>query len=65
MTDTIKQWLEDLALGKYAETFIENDIDLATLPHITDEDLKELGVTVGGRRRILAALQSSRDPANY
>ncbi len=58
MANSIKQWLEDLDLGKYTELFSENDIDLATLPHITEEDLKELGVTLGARRKILAAIQA-------
>ncbi len=34
-------WLEDLGLGKYAETFAENGIDLEILP---DDELKELGL---------------------
>lgn len=58
MQNGIKQWLEDLDLGKYDKLFIENDIDLAALPHITEQDLKELGVTLGARRKILAAIQA-------
>ena len=59
MADSIKQWLESLDLEKYVELFRENDIDFAALPHITEEDLKELGVTLGARRKILAAIGSS------
>jgi class 3 adenylate cyclase len=58
----IRDWLEELRLGKYAELFADNDIDLAALPHITDEDLRELGVTVGARRKILAARKSPQEP---
>ncbi len=58
MATSVDQWLEDLDLGKYLDLFSENDIDLAALPHITEDDLKELGVTLGARRRILAAIQT-------
>lgn len=56
MDDDIRHWLGRLELGKYAQLFIDNDIDLAALPHITDEDLTVLGISVGARRKILAAL---------
>ncbi len=61
MANDIAQWLEELDLGKYAELFAENEIDLAALPHITDADLKELGVALGARRKTLAAIQTLRD----
>ena len=41
--DKIKQWLEDLGLGQYANAFVENDVDLRALAYLTDDDLKELG----------------------
>ena len=41
----IAQWLEELGLGQYAPRFPENDIDLAILPDLTDQDLKEVGVS--------------------
>jgi class 3 adenylate cyclase/predicted ATPase len=55
MARDIRIWLEDLDLGRYAEVFAENEIDLATLPHVTEEDLKEIGLTLGARRKVLAA----------
>jgi len=51
------EWLDDLGLGKYIKVFAENEIDLATLPHVTEEDLKELGLTLGARRKLLAAVE--------
>ena len=63
MNDDVRKWLERLGLAKYAEVFIENDVDLSALPHITDQDLTELGVTVGARRKILAAIQSTQGPS--
>ena len=53
----IGRWLEGLGLGQYEASFRANAIDAATLPHLTADDLKELGVTaVGHRRRLLDAL---------
>ena len=39
----IADWLEKLGLGQYAQRFAENDINFGILPHLTDQDLKELG----------------------
>ncbi len=49
----IADWLEKLGLGQYAQRFAENDITFAILPDLTDQDLKELGVTSRGHRRQL------------
>jgi class 3 adenylate cyclase/tetratricopeptide (TPR) repeat protein/ABC-type lipoprotein export system ATPase subunit len=53
---TIDNWLSQLGLGKYIEAFVENDVDLRALPHITEADLQELGVSLGHRKIILAAI---------
>jgi class 3 adenylate cyclase len=57
MAPDIGEWLDDLGLGKYTKVFAENEIDLATLPHVTEEDLKVLGLTLGARRKLLAAVE--------
>jgi len=44
MMDDVANWLERLGLGQYAQRFVENDINLAILRYLTDQDLKELGV---------------------
>jgi class 3 adenylate cyclase len=46
-------WLRSLGLGKYEAVFRENEITERVLPSLTAEDLKELGVTALGHRRIL------------
>ncbi len=56
MAADIRKWLEGLRLDKYAEAFAENEIDLDALPHITEDDLKEIGVALGARRKLLAAI---------
>ena len=54
---TIENWLGQLGLGKYGEAFVENDVDLRALSHITEDDLRELGVSLGHRKIILAAIK--------
>ena len=52
-----------MGLSEYADRFTENRVDLSILPDLTDEDLKELGVLLGDRRRILRGLPSLLDPS--
>ena len=53
----IANWLQKLGLGQYAQRFAENDINFRILPHLTDQDLKELGVaSLGHRRQLLLAI---------
>jgi class 3 adenylate cyclase/predicted ATPase len=52
----IAAWLEKLDMSEYARRFAENDIDISVLPHLTDQDFKELGVSLGHRRKLLAAI---------
>ena len=52
----IAEWLEKLNLGQYSQRFAENDIDFSVLPYLTDADLEKLGVSLGHRRKILAAI---------
>ena len=53
----LRAWLEKLGLGQYAQVLAENDIDLDVLHHLSDEDLKELGLSLGHRRKLLAVLR--------
>ena len=47
---SIAEWLEKLGLGQYAQCFAENGIDLSDLRHLTDQDLKDIGILLGHRR---------------
>ena len=49
-------WLEGLGLGQYAQRFAENDISFSVLPDLTDQDLKDIGVSLGHRRQLLRAI---------
>src|SRR6516162_1673230 len=52
----IADWLKNLGMSEYAQRFAENDIDLSVLPDLTDQDLRELGLSMGHRRRLLRAI---------
>ena len=52
----IAEWLAKIDLERYAAAFAENDIDVAVLPHLTDADLEKVGVSLGHRRKMLAAI---------
>ncbi len=56
MAVDIGEWLVELGLENYAESFVENDVDFRALPHLDQEDLKELGVSLGHRKVILAEI---------
>ena len=49
----VTDWLEKLGLGQYAQRFAENDISFSVLSDLTDQDLKEIGVSLGHRRQLL------------
>jgi hypothetical protein len=49
----IVDWLEKLGMSEHAERFAENHIDMAVLPDLTDQHLKDLGVSLGHRLKIL------------
>ena len=53
----IEAWLKSLGLEQYAQPFREHDVDARVLPDLTADDLRDIGVTsVGHRRLILAAI---------
>lgn len=49
--------LHSLGLGKYAITFQAEEVDMTALKQMSDKDLKELGIPMGPRKKILLALQ--------
>jgi hypothetical protein len=51
-------WLRNLGLEKYEAAFRENEIDETVLPSLTEDHLKQLGVTALGHR--LKLLDSRR-----
>src|SRR5260370_15262532 len=60
---TIEEWLARFDLSRFATTFRDNGIDLDVVALLSDDDLRELGLTIGDRKRVLAAVSASADPA--
>ena len=64
MTDDVHTWLRALGLEQYSDAFAANDIDLRVLPHLTDADLRELGLSLGHRKILMAAVAEPFGPAS-
>jgi len=63
MRDDFRNWLAALNLGHLAEVFEVNEVDLSDLVLLSEDDLKDLGLALGPRRRILNALAGADEPA--
>ena len=63
----IDGWLRGIGLEKYAQTFRDNAIDGDVLCDLTEEHLRELGLPLGARLKLLravAALSTGQTPAS-
>ncbi len=56
MAFSLSEWLETIGLGRYVAVFEANDVDFEVLSHLSDEDLLALGLSLGHRRKLQAAL---------
>ena len=52
----IDSWLGGIGLAQYAQTFRDNAIDADVLRDLTDEHLRELGLPLGARLKLLRAI---------
>ena len=66
----IAAWLRSPGLERYEAAFSDNEINWAVLPKLTADDLKDIGVTAVGHRRMLleaiahlSATDASPDPS--
>ena len=59
----VASWLARLGLDKYIEAFTANEVDFDSLRHLSEDDLKELGLPIGPRRKVLAAIAELDDEA--
>jgi class 3 adenylate cyclase/tetratricopeptide (TPR) repeat protein len=50
--------LQDLGLAEHSDTFRAEKIDAAILPALSDADLRELGLPLGDRKRLRAAIDA-------
>src|SRR5258708_9892166 len=63
MSDLIA-WLDGGGLKRRGRRLAAQDIDFDALKYLTEDDLKELGLTIGLRRRLLHAIEEGlRRPA--
>ena len=56
----LASWLEACGLRQYAGLFAEHAIDDSVLSDLTDEHLRELGLSIGHRIRLLKAIDARR-----
>src|SRR6478736_298465 len=59
----IAEWLASIGLEEYARRFADNAVDLSIVRDLTEQDLKDLGVLLGHRRKLLRAI-AELDPAS-
>jgi class 3 adenylate cyclase/predicted ATPase len=52
-THRVGDWLDSIGLRQYAETFAQNAITWELLQDLGDQDLRELGVSALGHRKVL------------
>lgn len=53
---SVGAFLTSLGLAKYVAAFHAEEVDMITLQHFRDDDLKEMGIPMGPRKKILLAL---------
>ena len=54
---SIRDWLTELGLAQHAEAFEREQIDLDAVRHLTEENLKDLGLPMGHRVKLLAVIR--------
>jgi class 3 adenylate cyclase/tetratricopeptide (TPR) repeat protein len=66
LTSDLRKWLASRKLDTLEAVLVENEIDFDVLFDLTDEDLREIGLSLGARKRLRAAIEAARgdgDPA--
>jgi class 3 adenylate cyclase len=54
---TIQEWLAGLGLSEHERLLAENRIDLSVLAELTEQHLKDLGIPLGDRLKMLRAIR--------
>ena len=60
--NSLRDWLASIGLDQYAQIFEQNDLELDVLGELSDEELKELGVSLGHRKRLQKSLRGTTSP---
>jgi len=53
----VADWLKKLGMSEYIDRFVENRIDISVLPDLTEQHLKDLGIPLGDRLKMLRAIR--------
>lgn len=53
-----ESWLTDLGLADHARVFADNRIDFDVLGDLDEDDLRELGLALGDRKRLMKAIEN-------
>jgi hypothetical protein len=52
----LRDWLRSLGLEQYEVMFRDNAIDETILPDLTEDHLREIGIPLGARIKLLKAI---------
>ena len=61
-TMDLGNWLRSLGLERYEAAFRENEIDETVLPELTQDHLREIGIPLGARIKLLKAIATLNEP---
>ena len=63
----ISKWMQTNGLEKYVEVFLDNEVEFADLTQLNQDDLREMGIPLGPRKRLLRLIgelaQSNDNPS--
>ena len=59
----MEEWLRSVGLSKYTAVFRENGITFDQLGDLTEQDMLELGLTIGDRKRFKRAVRQRQTPS--
>jgi len=65
MSKDIRSCLDSIGLAEYVEVFVHNGLDLDVLPELTEAHLRDLGVSLGHRLKILKAITKKATARPY
>lgn len=57
VVSSVESFLKDAGCEKYIPNFQKHEIDTETLIELTDNDLVEMGIVIGPRKKILARIR--------
>ncbi|XP_014326092.1 phospholipase DDHD2 isoform X2 [Xiphophorus maculatus] len=64
-SDTLEQMLTKLDLQQYLQTLLAENVDMESLALCQDSDLRNLGIPLGPRKKILHYIRKKRLPEDY